>query len=830
MVLFLLSVVLLCLVSALISQRFAVSSADRFWLFFASIALQLGGIATITSALQQLNRFGWIAVQLGLLILAAAHQRWRPAKLPGLMRACLHGIAASYRSAIRFASELSALSVAAIACTAAIIVISCILQLRTPIYLGDEKMYHASRVIYWIQHGNVFPYTSHNDRQNVFTFGSELFFLWPVLLTRSETAGRIVFWMGFPFAAIGQYCLLRCLRASRLMSLVGVLILVSTPIVFTYSVGLKPETWAMCALTGVGFWAVRLCSEPAGAIKNAFLMGVMAVLTLNIRMTALAILPVCLALPFLVQAVPSRGHRIRALSVGILTGLLFSGILIPLGFNLVRYGNVLGPRSLQRVVGSDITLTQLQTHSVRLPLLLFELPEIPAQAARTWLADTGNKISSSIGASRVLPGERTPWPGVFSFVVPEYATRFSLGGMLWLPTLGIALFGSVREVVRTWPKLNLAGTAAITLLSVVLLVSILYGVRWMSSSALPERFLITPYALGVAISTLVLGTWMSGKPWKEAFALALIVCTVYPALRMHWGRTMESIAAPVDNIQIDAPFSEALASISSGSRILFAGDQGAPDYPLFAPRRGYDSAVIPWGKTPFDEHRMRTMIDAERITHVLIEDDQMLHYHWDPPISTKEMVEWLSRQPDMHQFKMRGPIRLFETSRAVPTNPNPFLGILVVPANRPIISVQGLLKDTIGLDAAGLRTPWAIEELNHSGLGFLWIGQGESEGLGFALWSRTPIDVQIQFDVHPGPSRTQPERTVTLRGVDSGTLEKHTFAAEASVAFPIRLNAGQNRFTFYALDAPNKVFEHDKRNIIVGVSHVSVNSREPVTR
>ena len=38
---------------------------------------------------------------------------------------------------------------------------------------------------YWIQNQSVFPFATHNERQNIVPFGSELFFLWPVLLTKS---------------------------------------------------------------------------------------------------------------------------------------------------------------------------------------------------------------------------------------------------------------------------------------------------------------------------------------------------------------------------------------------------------------------------------------------------------------------------------------------------------------------------------------------------------------------------------------------------------------------------------------------------------------------
>ncbi len=159
-------------------------------------------------------------------------------------------------------------SLAVLTCATLFLLLSAAAQLFTPIYIGDEKMYHASRVLYWINNNSVFPYTTHNDRQTVFTFGSELFFLWPVLLTKTEVVGRAIFWLGYPFAAIGQYFVLRALALSRGCALTGMLVLISTPIVSGYSVGLKPEMWFAAAVLGIAYWAVKLCTDPELALDK----------------------------------------------------------------------------------------------------------------------------------------------------------------------------------------------------------------------------------------------------------------------------------------------------------------------------------------------------------------------------------------------------------------------------------------------------------------------------------------------------------------------------------------------------------------------------------
>src|SRR6185295_252421 len=93
-----------------------------------------------------------------------------------------------------FVTALSTWGATALILIIGMLALSAITQIATPIHTGDEKMYHASRVIYWIQNQSVFPFATHNDRQNITPFGSELFFLWPVLLTKTELIGRFVFW------------------------------------------------------------------------------------------------------------------------------------------------------------------------------------------------------------------------------------------------------------------------------------------------------------------------------------------------------------------------------------------------------------------------------------------------------------------------------------------------------------------------------------------------------------------------------------------------------------------------------------------------------------
>jgi len=98
--------------------------------------------------------------------------------------------------------RMSAVSAVAVGIIVVALATSAIRVAKTPSFAGDERHYHASRCLYWMENGSIFPYTTHNDRQTAFGYQSELFFFTPVLLSRSETAGRLVFWLGYPLAVI----------------------------------------------------------------------------------------------------------------------------------------------------------------------------------------------------------------------------------------------------------------------------------------------------------------------------------------------------------------------------------------------------------------------------------------------------------------------------------------------------------------------------------------------------------------------------------------------------------------------------------------------------
>jgi hypothetical protein len=822
---FCLSLLLLVWAALRLSERLAATPAERFWLFVGAIMLQLGAIAILTSAVHQLRPAGWILVQLvicGIVVYFTGGLRFlRPERVSQLWQE-------SYAKWREFLVSLSPGALAVLICTCGLIVLSGISQLETPIYIGDEKMYHASRVLYWIQHRCIFPYISHNDRQTVSPFGSELFFLWPVLLTRTESIGRMVFWLAYPCAAIGQYWLLRSLRLSRGLALLGSLILLSTPVVIASSIGVKPEMWTVVALLGTAYWAAAICMDPDRMEAKCFFLGLFAILSVNIRPTALALLPVIAIVPFLVRTAVRPRLRVRGLALGLLCGAALSSVVIPVGFNLVLYHDPLGPARLRNVARADISPIQLYTHAVRLPFLLLELPDAAVpQSILARVGALGNRIISAMGADEPLPLENDQsWVGKFSYGLPETATTFSLWGIFWIPVLGVAIWRLLREVLATGPEINLTSMSILTLLAVTLFVAILFGTRWIPNATAPVRFLIGPYALMLPIGLALAGTYLSGRKLGEALALLVVAFGVYQPLRSEVFYAARSVVSPVTAADVDQPFQEALTSIPDGSHILFAGNQDAPDYPLFAPRANYANSVTSWGKTPFDPQRMRFLIDSEQITHVLLQHDQMVSLHWDPPVSTVEMVAWLSHQPDIREVPLGTPhMRLFATAHNIRSNERPYQTI-AVPPSAPLLLVESPLQNQVGIDPDFLKSPWPIEAFG--GVHFLWVGEGPPKGMEFGVWSREARPVALRFNLHAGPGSPTLDRTVSLLQDGAPVADRLTFHGDASLRIPVNLHADRNRLHFYCLDAPTlKILPNgDTRDLMVLVNKVTV---EPVT-
>jgi hypothetical protein len=146
------------------------------------------------------------------------------------------------------------------------------------------------------------------------------------------------------------------------------------------------------------------------------------------------------------------------------------------------------------------------------------------------------------------------------------------------------------------------------------------------------------------------------------------------------------------------------------------------------------------------------------------------------------------------------------------------------PSQYPLITVDSPLRNAIGLDPIIKTPPWSVEIYdNHS---FLWLGHGESEGVAGTLWSDVARQVGLEFEVSPGPSRADQQRTVQLVTQHNGqaTTQRETFDKLVVLTFPVQLQPGRNDFHFTVLDEATIPVDEDTRPLLVFLRHIKVKS------
>jgi hypothetical protein len=653
------SFVLLGFISIRVALTLGSSAAERFWIAVAAAALQLGTLGTLLSFLGQLTPTGWLIAHGGLTVFACLvfHRRFYPSPAPLALRP--HP--ATSRWSQWFGVMIAGLLVLVLALSAAA-------QALTPILGFDERMYHASRVLYWIENRSLLSYVTHNDRQVVFPFGSELFFAWPVLFTRAEVVGRMVFWLGLPLSALGVFTLIRELRLSRTTAAAWTLLFVLTPTVFYHSARLKPALWVAAFVLGTGFWLVRAYQAPSARARALGFAGLFGALSVNAHTTSLALVPPLLLAALLL----GRGGwpRLRvALSplAGLAVGVLCSGLIVTLAGNLRSSGHPFGSKALRAVHHPDFSPRQIYTHAVRVPFFLLELPQVPGRELRQPLEWWGNRLIDRLDADRPLPLEGPgDWPGHYSFEVNRHATRYSLLGLLWCPMLAAAAAGVGITAARRGLRYRPAPGAALVLLLLPYWAAVVFLVRWLKNG--PERFWIPPFALAVPVLAWVLARARWEGRVSRGLTCLVAGWAVWCSLHDRIEELTIRLRQPLVPARPEGLFPEVMPHVPAGACVLLVGHQDAWDYDLFVPEQGYPNQVVSWGKVPFDPARMRQMIDDHRVTHILIQDDVAVGFQWHPWIATAPMVSWLSAQPGMREIPLQTPHqRLFVTWHALDT-------------------------------------------------------------------------------------------------------------------------------------------------------------------
>jgi hypothetical protein len=654
------SVAMLGLTSGRLAARWGRDPGERGWVFLNVSALQLGALVGALSVVRQLRPEPWLGLQAVLLGAVLVGTRRPSAKSPRREE--------SPRPAESGASPgTRLLTVGLTLGLGGLILLSALERWKFPVAFGlinvhwDEGVYHTPRVLYWIQHKHALPYEANTIYQTIFSFGSELFFLWGVLFTRSEWAGRLLFWLGYPASVWGIGSLLRVLGLRRAWVLGGSLLWAATPIVYSHSaLTLKPEVWHAVFVLGTGFWTVRAVREKS--FRTWAWAGLTWVLSLNVKFTTLAVGAVLLGLG-LWEAIRHRvgWASLRGLLAGSLIGTVLSGLWIPLVGNQVRYGHPLGPQSLWWTHRSDLSLGQMYVHTVRFLLVMTDWHVPPGIDRYIGMSRLPESLATFLGANRRLPLEEI-CPGLCPFSVEKNRIRhimeYSVGGMAWVAVLVGMGIGAALEAYR---RREATPRAALVWLALVLTASIVLGVRWLTAATVPLRFLVPAYALGVVLVTSAAAEWADDRRMRRlgcGLALAGTVADallgIAPRFQVYQYNPRPFPLPPgVDTIRL-------LSYIPRGAHLLLVNGWRSlhlPEYWLFDPEAGYPNRVIPWGTGAFDPVRMERLIQREQVTHVVVAGSASADAT--TPLSPAASA-WLARRPGIREIPVLVPgFRLF---------------------------------------------------------------------------------------------------------------------------------------------------------------------------
>lgn len=625
-------------------RLFARSAADRYWVRILIVPIHLGAATMITSAFGSFAAGPFLLIQAVLsIVLWIVWLQYGP--LVPAPEEPTPATSSEDKPGVDPVRLIMGMLIVAL------LVASLIHGLCLPMFGYDERMYHASRVAYWLQNQSVLFFETHNDRQVAFPFGGELFFAWPLLFVKNELVGHAFHWAAVPAATFGVWSLCRAIGLGRRASLAGSLVYASTPTVLFLGSGLKSDIWLPVYLLGAAYFVLCPRVSARATLLSIGLAGVMLALAMNVKMTAVALAP---GLALVTMASFRPGEVIRrwgALAMGTVAGILLCGLGALLVSNMVHFGRPLGPAWMSRAVQPDYSARQIYVHAARTIVFLLEPPEIPSEGLRAIIERRGNKLAARLHAdARLAHEDNAVWPGIFSYHAGHTAVNYSLWGMLWLPTLVIGLVMVAREAFRLRNGPSLSRPARLLVMQAPLFLGVVFMIRWMGDG--PSRFWIGAFALAIPLGARNIERWAARSNAIAGLSFLLLVTTALATLRGNLFRLDWFVLHPLSAEQVDGRLHEAIPLIPPGSRVLLIASGATRDYGLFLPVRKFPNRVYPWGQGVFDAAKMEGRVRQHSVTHVLIEHDEQVDFFWGGQLNTQPFAEWAERQKRLEEVAL----------------------------------------------------------------------------------------------------------------------------------------------------------------------------------
>jgi len=498
---FLFSALLLILTGLKITKCFTNKIADGFWILIGTMYLEISFITILLSIFKYLNAYSFILLQLLFFLIVFFYIRKRNLILP------------SKKYYFANFSNLDLLEKIMVFLIVALILISFFKRILTPLHSGDVLYYHASRILYWIQNSTIASYPTMNDRQIVFSFGSDLIFMWPVLLAKSEFIGRMVYWFGFPLNLLGLYQILSAMECRREFKLLGLSLFASAPIIFKFSTNLEPLIWVIFFSLGTAYFCLRSFRTRLNVSHVIFWFGVYSVLVGNAKNYGILLIPAgILVILFIgIFQIKNSDKKLLCRIITIhLSAIIFCLVISGLGFlmmqNKIIFGNLLASDLRKKQNIAEISPYQIYVHTVRLGAVLAECP-IPIPLLNKKIEDFGNRIIKIIGADEYLPKEKEwGWVGHYKYKVPRLPTGNSFG-LIGIFLLIIMINNSIdflkiiktKGLMESWKHIKKEEYFSYFLIALSLLGGTVYLLRWITcgthSFIAPGLILMMPLAI-----------------------------------------------------------------------------------------------------------------------------------------------------------------------------------------------------------------------------------------------------------------------------------------------------------------------------------------------
>lgn len=341
------------------------------------------------------------------------------------------------------------------------------------------------------------------------------------------------------------------------------------------------------------------------------------------------------------------------------------------------------------------------------------------------------------------------------------------------------------------------------------------------SNGLNERFLFPAIVSVAAAITLGLSILLRQRHLWALWIIGILL--LLPNLANGVESTIKTVGAfTAETVAVNRLVKFLAQNVPADQTILMAGDSGTVygfeatySLPVYSKMAGSNSPfyifpIVSKGQRSAMHIAASKNNTALRYPDALLPSDVgaiIIIDKWIPAFDSKPLVRWLGdtawREINFTEpyysfsFRKLGYLKAGEVTHKLLLSASSS----GIPSDKSLIVVDHSLARVVNAGQWLDPPPWGIEH-NYAGPGsFVWLGQGDKEGLGGVLSSIREQSVNIDLEVVPGPSRADYRRTVEF-SLDNGAgqqTQREVFEG-GQWKFNVKLQPGANHFRLRVLD------------------------------